>query len=79
MRQTKVKDEITRLLNGMSSKKRGKVKKTEAQLRTADLVDRLRVFFVDYVAFDLEGWGHFAFVDGEFARQQIDAFDAFVV
>ncbi len=47
--------------------------------RAADVVDSFAEFFVDHAAFDLEGWGHFAFVDREFAGQQIDAFDAFVV
>ena len=48
-------------------------------LASADLVDRAGVFFVDDRALDLEGWGHFAFVDGELAREQIDAFDALVI
>src|SRR5438477_9973173 len=49
------------------------------ELVSADLIYRFPVFFVDHAALDLERGRHFAFVDGEFARQKVDAFDALVV
>lgn len=46
---------------------------------SADLVDLRAVFLVHDAAFDLEGRGHFAFVDGEFAWEEGDALYTLVV